>query len=67
MSLSEQELAALERSRDPEMIPRLVSIIREQQHDLDNLRLSVEVARRDREELRAALIQAREEARGREG
>lgn len=67
MSLSEAELAAIERSRDPEVIPRLVSIIRQQQHDLDNLRLSVDVARRDREELRAALIQAREEARGRSG
>lgn len=65
MSLSEEELAAVERSRDGEAIPRLVAIIRQQQHDLDNLRLSLDVARRDREELRAALIQAREEARRR--
>lgn len=60
---SEQQLAAIERGRDPESIPTLVGLIRELQHDLDRLRLSLDVARRDREELRTALIQAQEELR----
>ena len=57
--LSESELERIERSADPAIIPELVRTIRAQQHDLDNLRLSLDVARRDREELRAALLQAR--------
>lgn len=60
---TEQQLAQIERERDPEVIPSLVAAIREQQHDLDSLRLSTEVARRDREELRAALLRAQEELR----
>jgi len=60
-SLSEQELERIERRRDPETIQHLVSTIRQQQHDLDGLRLSLDVARRDREELRAALIAAHAE------
>jgi hypothetical protein len=60
-SLSEQQLADLERRRDPETVAMLVRIIREQQHAIDRLRLSTDVALRDREELRAALLQAREE------
>jgi hypothetical protein len=59
--LSENELEAIERQRDPSVIPLLVSTVREQQHELDGLRLSMDVARRDREELRAALISARAE------
>jgi hypothetical protein len=57
--LTEQALEKMERDRDPEVIPSLVSTIRQQQHDLDSLRLALEVARRDREELRAALIAMR--------
>jgi hypothetical protein len=54
--LTEQALEKMARERNPEVIPSLVSTIRQQQHDLDSLRLALEVARRDREELRAALI-----------
>ena len=59
--LTEQALADLERRKDPETVPTLVRLVREQQRELDQLRLSVDVARRDREELRVALIRAREE------
>jgi hypothetical protein len=62
-SLSEAELERMERARDPESIPELVRTIRQLQHDLDSLRLGMDVARRDREELRAALYHAREELR----
>ncbi|CAN5742915.1 hypothetical protein BH23GEM6_BH23GEM6_07650 [soil metagenome] len=57
--LTEQALARMERDKDPEVIPSLISMIRQQQHDLDNLRLALDVARRDREELRSALIHHR--------
>lgn len=60
-SLSEDDLGRLERRGDPATIPHLVSTIRQQQHDLDGLRLSLEVAHRDREELRAALLAAHAE------
>ncbi len=62
-TISEAELERLERARDPDSIPELVRIIRQLQHDLDSIRLGFDVARRDREELRAALYQAREEIR----
>jgi hypothetical protein len=58
---SERDLERMERSADPALIPELVRTIRSQQHDLDSLRLSLDVARRDREELRVALLRAREE------
>lgn len=57
--LSESELEAIEQRKDPELIPYLVSTIRQQQNELDSLRLGLDVARRDREELRAALVAAR--------
>jgi hypothetical protein len=57
---SESDLERIERGADPSVIPELVRTIRAQQRDLDNLRLSLDVARRDREELRIALMQARE-------
>jgi hypothetical protein len=57
--LSEAEMESIERTRDPEVIPHLLSTIRQQQHELDSLRLGLDVARRDREELRAALLAAR--------
>jgi hypothetical protein len=57
---TEAELERMERSGDATLIPELVRAIRTQQRELDNLRLSLDVARRDREELRAALIQARQ-------
>ena len=59
--LSERELERIERSADPSIIPELVRTIRAQQHDLDALRLSLDVARKDREELRNALLQAKRE------
>lgn len=62
-SLSEEVLERMERQRDPDMIPELIRTIREQQHDLERLQLGLEVARQDREELRLALLQAREEIR----
>ncbi|HET8653932.1 MAG TPA: hypothetical protein VFL93_00265 [Longimicrobiaceae bacterium] len=61
--LQESQLTAIEERRDPASIPELVRTIRAQQHDLDQLRLSLDVARRDREELRLALIHARAEIR----
>jgi hypothetical protein len=61
--LSEQELDAIERRRDPEMIASLIATIRQQQHELERLRLSADVARRDREELRTALFHAQAEIR----
>lgn len=57
--LTEQALLRMEREKDPEVIPSLISTVRQQQHDLDNLHLALEVARRDREELRVALLEAR--------
>lgn len=60
---SERQLADLERNRDPTSIPALVSTIRQQQHDLDALRLSLDVVRQDREELRAALLGLQQELR----
>jgi|GEM_PF-2147465 len=77
-SLSEVDLERIERVGDAEAIPHLVSAIRQNQHDLDGLRLSLDVARRDREELRSALVSAHAEiarlrgegpadTRGREG
>jgi hypothetical protein len=65
--LSEAQLERLERDRDPESIPELVRTIRQLQHDLDSIRLGFDVARRDREELRAALYHAREEIRRMKG
>jgi hypothetical protein len=56
--LSESEMESIERARDPDVIPHLISTIRQQQHELDSLRLGLDVARRDREELRAALLAA---------
>jgi hypothetical protein len=56
---SEEVLARIESARDPGAIPELVRTIRQQQRELDNLRLSMDVARRDREELRSALLECR--------
>jgi hypothetical protein len=61
--LSEAALEQMEKARDPECIPELVRTVRQLQHDLDSIRLSFDVARRDREELRDALYHAREELR----
>lgn len=60
---SEQYLEGLEKKRDPESVPQLVATVRQQQHAIDGLRLSLDVAQRDRHELRAALLAAREEVR----
>jgi hypothetical protein len=56
----EAHLERIERDRDPDAIPDLVRTIRQQQHDLDQLRLSLDVARRELDELRSALIRAKE-------
>jgi hypothetical protein len=58
---TEAQLEQIERMGDASAIPALVRAIREQQHDLDNLRLSLDVARRDREELRVALLRLKQE------
>lgn len=42
-------------------IPAMVAMLRQQQRELDNLRLSLDVATRDREELRTALLHCRNE------
>lgn len=61
--LTEAVLERMEAARDPAVIPELIRTIREQQHALDRLRLGLEVARKDREELRTALLHARDELR----
>ncbi|HEV2131805.1 MAG TPA: hypothetical protein VGR27_11910 [Longimicrobiaceae bacterium] len=61
--LSEPYLDGIERKRDPESIPQLVAMVRQQQRSLDGLRLSLDVAQRDRQELRSALLAAQEEIR----
>ena len=60
---SEAQLEAIRRNRNVDDIPLLVDLVARQQHDLDALRLKVEVAQRDREELRAALLQAQQRIR----
>lgn len=62
-SLSEQALDRIEAARDPASVPELVRTIRDQQRSLDSLRMSMDVARRDREELRAALLHCQQELR----
>jgi hypothetical protein len=62
-SFSEEELARIAAGDDPEALPELIRTIRRQQRDLDSLRMSMDVARRDREELRAALLRSQEELR----
>lgn len=62
-NLSEDELGQIEAQRDPDAIGELVRTIRQQQRELDNLRLSMDVARRDREELRTALLNSQAELR----
>lgn len=61
--LSEEALRRIEASPDPAAVPELVRTVRAQQRALDSLRMSMDVARRDREELRSALLQCREELR----
>lgn len=62
---SEADLERIEASGTTEAIPELVRAIRDYQRELDSLRLKAEVARRDRDELRAALVSCREELRRR--
>jgi hypothetical protein len=65
---SEEDLQRIETARDPAAVPELVRIIRDYQRALDSLRMSSDVARRDREELRVALLRCQEELRrSREG
>jgi hypothetical protein len=61
--LSEETLRRIEAARDPAAVPELVRTLREQQRALDSMRMSMDVARRDREELRSALLQCQEELR----
>ena len=62
-ALGEAELERIEASGTVDAIPELVRAIRDYQRELDSLRLKAEVARRDRDELRAALVSCREELR----
>jgi hypothetical protein len=62
-SFSEEELASIERAADPRSVTELVRNLREHQRQLDSLRMSMDVARRDREELRSALLRCQEELR----
>ncbi len=61
--LTEAQLEAIEARASAEDVPHLVSTIRGLQHELERLGSAVEVLRRDREELRAALLhrQAKDE------
>lgn len=61
--LSEEALGRIEASRDPAAVPELVRTVRTLQRALDSLRMSLDVARRDREELRSALLHCQEELR----
>lgn len=55
------ELDQWERSATSGDIPAMVAMLRQQQRELDHLRLSLEVATRDREELRTALLDCQHE------
>lgn len=66
-AFSEQDLERIEASGSVDAIPELVRTIREYQRELDSLRLKSEVARRDRDELRSALLSCQEQLRGRAG
>jgi len=59
--LTEPQLAAIEARASGDDVPQLVSTIRNLQHELERLGSAVEVLRRDREELRAALMQRQRE------
>jgi hypothetical protein len=61
--LSEEALQRMESAGDASVIPELVRTVRDQQRALDSLRMSMDVARRDREELRAALLRCQQELR----
>lgn len=63
----ERELARIEATADAAAIPGLVRTVRQQQHDVDSLRLGLDVATRDREELRSALVAAQAELRALRG
>ena len=58
-NLTESELQQIERASDPTVIPELVRMIQSQQHELDRLRLSMDVTRQERDELRMELVKAR--------
>ncbi|HEX6924962.1 MAG TPA: hypothetical protein VF167_06010 [Longimicrobiaceae bacterium] len=60
---TEEQLDRME--RDPEHAPvaELIVAVREQQRTLDRLRMSLDVALRDRDELRSELLACREEVR----
>ena len=60
---SEEELTRIEAAADPASVAELIRTLRQQQRELDSLRMGLEVARRDREELRSALLRAQEELR----
>lgn len=61
---TEEELTRIEKSASVEAIPELVRVIRDHQRALDSLQLKMDVALRDRDELRTALLRCREELRG---
>jgi hypothetical protein len=53
--LTEAQLEQIEERKDPAIIPTLVATIRDQQRTIDSMRASLEVLRRDRDDLRGAL------------
>ena len=58
-NLTESELEQIAGTADPAVVPELVRMIRSQQHELDRLRLSLDVTRREREDLRMELVRMR--------
>lgn len=64
---SEEELSRLEAEGTAASVPDLVRAIRDYQRSIESLRLSMDVALRDRDELRAALLRCQDELRRRKG
>ena len=63
---SEDDLERIEASGSAAAIPELVRTIREYQRELDSLRMKADVAARDRDELRSALLSCQERLLGRD-
>lgn len=60
---TEEQLARIEASASAEAIPELVRVIRDHQRTLDSLQLKLDVALRDRDELRTALLRCQQQLR----
>ena len=57
--LTEAQLEEIEARKDPAVIPSLVATIRDQQRTVDSMRASLDVLRRDRDDLRGTLQRMR--------